>query len=865
MSNSTVGAHTLEAWTTWDDRNVHVDDEGTVRITTDRSPTYDSGSVYEPPAGTVCDVATAPTGGCYLLTEGGEIHRYNPLEDTVARVTCVWEATGTPRTIAVTRDTIYLAGGADGRIQAIARGPLQTRWIVASGVADPLALATCGGEVFLLDGGDTGSGFVSVVERRGRVQPIVTGLLAPQDLAGRPDGTIAVLETVPDGDPGSPHEPVLRCFDTDSLVPGVPIDATDSVRIAPNGFRRHGHATTVHPTCVALGPDREVLIGSDPLEPGDSGLLRYQHRAATLEPQPGHDGEVVALAAAADANGAPTAYVIDEAGGLTVIRAEHHYRTDDDGRYAGRIVSRFDGGEARTQWDGIELDRRLQGSETAVEVRYAATDEPFPPPASTPPGALADVTSIDGIGPTYGDRLANAGVETVEELAALSAEALQTIVSVEEYDVPVSDAVDWIDRAEDRLAAGDTDLDAVDGIGDVYAARLRTAGIESLTTLAESEPMSVSRYASASRLTVPRGEVAKWLSTARSRLGETRTYAEVDWQRIRPANPRRTILHNAMGRYLWVEIELLGTKDSSPTVTGFRATFPRSSATEFLPAIYREDAGAGAFTERFVALFESVFEEIDAGIASLSSYVDPVGAPEDPSVLEWLGQWIAVDVDESWPSGFTRAVLDRAPELYRMRGTRRGLLAMIRLYLDHVEVSRRSWEGTTERESSHLDALVDAGILTRSEASDRMASYERLAGREPEPLVTVLEYAAVAAAAEPAREPFERLIECPAGFLVLLHPAVPATHVRSIARLVTEQQPAHARGQTVGLASRVELTGESPGERGFHTYLGVNSVLPGRTFKLAEGELGRETVLTGREPDGVLDLQARLNEDARLS
>ena len=865
MSNSTVGAHTLEAWTTWDGRNVHVDDKGAVRITTDRCPTYDLRRQYEPPAGRICDVATAPTGGCYLLTEGGDIYRYNPLEDTVAQVTCVWEATGSPRTIAVTRDTIYLAGGADGRVQAIARGPLQTRWVVTSGVAEPLALATCGGEVFLLDGGDTGSGFVSAVDRHGRVRPIVTGLLAPRDLAGRPDGTIAVLESVPGGDRGTLREPVLRCFDTDSLVPSAPVDATDSVRIAPNGFRRHGRETAVHPTCVALGPDREVLIGSDRSDPGDAGLLRYRHRAATLEPQPGHDGEVVALAAATDENGTPTAYVIDEAGGLTVVRAEHHYRTDDDGSYAGRIVSRFDGGEARTQWDGIELDRTLEGSETAVEVRYVATDEAFPPPASTPPGALADVTSIDGIGPTYGDRLANAGVEIVEDLAALSAEALQTIVSVEEYDVPVSDAVDWIDRAKDRLASGDDDLEAVDGIGDVYAARLRAAGIESLAKLVESEPVTVSRYASASRLTVPRETVTEWLSTARLRLGETRTYAELDWQRIRPANPRKTILHNATGRYLWVEIELLGTRDDSPTITGFRATFPRDSATDFLPAIYREDATAGEFTERFVALFESVFEEIEAGIDSLPSYVDPVGAPDDPAVLKWLGQWLAVDVDDSWPSGFTRAVLARAPEIYRMRGTRRGLLAMIQLYLEHVEVSRRSWEGTTDRESAHLDALVDAGALTRAEASDRMASHERLAGRDPEPLVTVLEYAAVAAAAEPAREPFERLIECPAGFLVLLHPAVPATHVRSIARLVTDQQPAHASGQTVGLARRVELTGESPGERGFHTYLGVNSVLPNRTFELAEGELGRETVLAGREPDGVLDLQARLNEDARLS
>lgn len=55
------------------------------------------------------------------------------------------------------------------------------------------------------------------------------------------------------------------------------------------------------------------------------------------------------------------------------------------------------------------------------------------------------VDDIKGIGPAYSDRLADAGVETVRDLAAADAEAL-----AEETDISATRIQGWIDRAEVR-------------------------------------------------------------------------------------------------------------------------------------------------------------------------------------------------------------------------------------------------------------------------------------------------------------------------------------------------------------------------------------------------------------------------------
>ncbi len=55
------------------------------------------------------------------------------------------------------------------------------------------------------------------------------------------------------------------------------------------------------------------------------------------------------------------------------------------------------------------------------------------------------VDDIKGIGPTYSERLGDAGIETVADLAAADAETV-----AETAETSVSRADGWIDRAQDR-------------------------------------------------------------------------------------------------------------------------------------------------------------------------------------------------------------------------------------------------------------------------------------------------------------------------------------------------------------------------------------------------------------------------------
>jgi phage tail-like protein len=86
-----------------------------------------------------------------------------------------------------------------------------------------------------------------------------------------------------------------------------------------------------------------------------------------------------------------------------------------------------------------------------------------------------------------------------------------------------------------------------------------------------------------------------------------------------------------------------------------------------LPALFQEDD----FTQRFVSAFDAALAPIFASLDNLSAYLDPWLAPED--FLEWLGGWFGIVLDESWSTARRRALVSRAFEFYRLRGTAGGL------------------------------------------------------------------------------------------------------------------------------------------------------------------------------------------------
>lgn len=86
-----------------------------------------------------------------------------------------------------------------------------------------------------------------------------------------------------------------------------------------------------------------------------------------------------------------------------------------------------------------------------------------------------------------------------------------------------------------------------------------------------------------------------------------------------------------------------------------------------LPAIYQEDD----FAMRLVGAFERVLDPIVAILDNLPGHFSPELAPLD--ILDLCTQWLGIERNESQPSPQVRALVRRAAELGRLRGTRAGV------------------------------------------------------------------------------------------------------------------------------------------------------------------------------------------------
>ena len=95
---------------------------------------------------------------------------------------------------------------------------------------------------------------------------------------------------------------------------------------------------------------------------------------------------------------------------------------------------------------------------------------------------------------------------------------------------------------------------------------------------------------------------------------------------------------------------------------------------QYLPAIYRDNL----FLGQFLCIFESILGPIEGTLDNIDYYFDPYVTPEE--FLTWLAGWVDLTLDESWPIGRRREMVHRAAELYRWRGTLRGLREHLRIY-----------------------------------------------------------------------------------------------------------------------------------------------------------------------------------------
>lgn len=124
------------------------------------------------------------------------------------------------------------------------------------------------------------------------------------------------------------------------------------------------------------------------------------------------------------------------------------------------------------------------------------------------------------------------------------------------------------------------------------------------------------------------------------------------------------------GRYLWLALELTAAGGESPRLDSVSLRMSGDHMVDYLPAIYQGED----FTYRFLSIFNSMFQDMEAEIDALPRLLDLDSAPRP--MLDYLAGWLCVDRAEEGED--LRTLLKHILEDYEALYTVRGIRASVR-------------------------------------------------------------------------------------------------------------------------------------------------------------------------------------------
>ncbi len=112
---------------------------------------------------------------------------------------------------------------------------------------------------------------------------------------------------------------------------------------------------------------------------------------------------------------------------------------------------------------------------------------------------------------------------------------------------------------------------------------------------------------------------------------------------------------------------------------------------QFLPGIYQDaDEENTDFLQRFLLIAQHLTSGIEENLEFIHELFDPRITQQ--RWLPWLASWLAMPLLEGWPEEKRREIIQRTPELYRLRGTAAGLKLALRLFADvKAEIHEGEW------------------------------------------------------------------------------------------------------------------------------------------------------------------------------
>ncbi len=118
-------------------------------------------------------------------------------------------------------------------------------------------------------------------------------------------------------------------------------------------------------------------------------------------------------------------------------------------------------------------------------------------------------------------------------------------------------------------------------------------------------------------------------------------------------------------------------------------TVSRESYIKWLPSIYQHgDLNGRNFIRDLLWVVQHMFGSVEEKLDKIHTYFDPYEAP--PEFLPWLASWSAMVLDEDWPLAKKRRLIRKAIELYRTRGTVKGIKLFLSLFTGHEPTIREN-------------------------------------------------------------------------------------------------------------------------------------------------------------------------------
>jgi len=125
-----------------------------------------------------------------------------------------------------------------------------------------------------------------------------------------------------------------------------------------------------------------------------------------------------------------------------------------------------------------------------------------------------DIETIEGIGPTYGNKLRNSGVKVVGDLLRAGSTRYGRRILAKKVDVAPRTLLKWVYRA---------DFFRIRGIGTQYSALLESAGVNTVTDLSRRNPKNlyaklreINRKKNLVRRIPPYRTVQGWIKSAKN-------------------------------------------------------------------------------------------------------------------------------------------------------------------------------------------------------------------------------------------------------------------------------------------------------------------------------------------------------------